>query len=158
MRQDSVSAEGNSKQLLRKNSCVIGNVSTLNECSMFCLLLLNVAYSRDKRGRLAYYVELTFDLVILLIDLLHHLHMLVWSNILLSMASLVIVMQLRYLVHEIQRKVKKHRNYLWVQNHMERTYPLATASELSQNSDNCAICWEKMETARKLPCSHLFHK
>lgn len=116
------------------------------------------AYSRDKRGRLAYYMELTFDLAILLIDLLHHLHMLVWSNILLSMASLVIVMQLRYLVHEIQRKVKKHRNYLWVQNHMERTYPLATASDLSQNSDNCAICWEKMETARKLPCSHLFHK
>lgn len=84
--------------------------------------------------------------------------MLIWSNIFLSMASLVIVMQLRYLIHEIQRKVKKHRNYLWVLNHMEKTYPLATAEDLSHNSDNCAICWEKMDTARKLPCSHLFHK
>lgn len=103
-------------------------------------------------------MELSFEVSILLIDLLHHIHMLVWSNIFLSMASLVIVMQLRYLIHEIQRKVKKHRNYLWVQNHMEKTYPLATAGDLSQNSDNCAICWEKMETARKLPCAHLFHK
>lgn len=84
--------------------------------------------------------------------------MLIWSNIFLSMASLVIVMQLRYLIHEIQRKVKKYRNYLWVLNHMEKTYPLASCEDLSQNSDNCAICWEKMETARKLPCSHLFHK
>lgn len=38
------------------------------------------------------------------------------------------------------------------------SYPPATAEDLSQNSDNCAICWEKMESARKLPCSHLFHK
>lgn len=83
--------------------------------------------------------------------------MLLWSNIFLSMASLVIIMQLRYLTNEIQRKFKKHRNYLWVLNHMEKNYPLATAEDLQHNSDNCAICWEKMETARKLPCAHLFH-
>ena len=35
---------------------------------------------------------------------------------------------------------------------------MASAEELAENSDNCAICWEKMETARKLPCTHLFHK
>lgn len=83
--------------------------------------------------------------------------MLVWSNIFLSMASLVIIMQLRYLTNEIQRKFKKHRNYIWVLNHMEKNYPLATAEDLQHNSDNCAICWEKMDTARKLPCAHLFH-
>ena len=35
---------------------------------------------------------------------------------------------------------------------------MATAQELEQYSDECAICWEKMETARKLECGHLFHK
>lgn len=114
--------------------------------------------SWDKRGPVAYHIELFFEAAALVIDLIHHLHMLFWSNIFLSMASLVIVMQLRYLSNEIQRKYRKHRNYLWVLNHMEKTYPLATAEDLTQNSDNCAICWEKMETARKLPCSHLFHK
>jgi len=34
---------------------------------------------------------------------------------------------------------------------------MATAEELDKNSDNCAICWEKMDSARKLPCGHLFH-
>jgi E3 ubiquitin-protein ligase AMFR len=105
----------------------------------------------------AYYVEFGFDLGALLVDLAHHLHMLLWSNIFLSMASLVIIMQLRYLTNEIQRKFKKHRNYLWVLNHMEKNYPLATNDDLQLNSDNCAICWEKMDTARKLPCAHLFH-
>lgn len=133
---------------------------------ILCLLLFfsvflfrnDVALSWDKRGRIGYYIELTFDVSVLLIDFMHNIHMLIWSNILLSMASLVIIMQLRYLIHEIQRKVKKHRNYLWVLNHLEKNYPLASAEDISQNSDICAICWEKMDSARKLPCLHLFHK
>lgn len=116
-----------------------------------------VAISWDKRGPISYYIEFGFELAALLIDLSHHVHMLLWSNIFLSMASLVIIMQLRYLTNEIQRKFKKHRNYLWVYNHMEKNYPLATENEILLNSDNCAICWEKMERARKLPCGHLFH-
>ncbi|XP_046747934.1 E3 ubiquitin-protein ligase AMFR-like isoform X1 [Diprion similis] len=113
--------------------------------------------SWDKRGPLAYYTELTSELTILAVDFLHHVHMLLWSNIFLSMASLVICMQLRYLFHEIQRRITKHRNYLAVLSHMEQNYPMASQEELAENSDNCAICWEKMETARKLPCGHLFH-
>ncbi|CAH1977669.1 unnamed protein product [Acanthoscelides obtectus] len=111
----------------------------------------------EKRGPISYYIELTFEMTALFIDLIHHLHMLLWSNIFLSMASLVICMQLRYLFHEIQRRYKKHRNYLWVRDHLEQNYPMADEEELRENSDNCAICWEKMESARKLPCSHLFH-
>lgn len=34
---------------------------------------------------------------------------------------------------------------------------MASQDELAENSDNCAICWERMENARKLPCAHLFH-
>lgn len=34
---------------------------------------------------------------------------------------------------------------------------MASLDQLAENSDNCAICWEKMESARKLPCGHLFH-
>ncbi len=45
-----------------------------------------------------------------------------WGNIFLSMASLVICMQLRYLFHEFQRRVKRHKNYLRVVNSMEARY------------------------------------
>ncbi|KAF4520488.1 hypothetical protein B566_EDAN004739 [Ephemera danica] len=39
-------------------------------------------------GGASYYLELLFELGALLLDLLHHIHMLLWCNILLSMASL----------------------------------------------------------------------
>ncbi|KZC04470.1 PREDICTED: E3 ubiquitin-protein ligase AMFR-like [Dufourea novaeangliae] len=111
----------------------------------------------DKRGPLTYYTDLVAELIVLSVDFLHHVHMLLWSNIFLSMASLVICMHLKYLFYEIQHKMTKHRNYLAVLSHMEQNYPMATQEELEENSDNCSICWEKMESARKLSCGHLYH-
>lgn len=35
---------------------------------------------------------------------------------------------------------------------------MATQEDLELNADECAICWEGMVAARKLPCGHLFHK
>ena len=35
---------------------------------------------------------------------------------------------------------------------------MATREDVDANNDDCAICWETMEAARKLPCGHLFHK
>ncbi|XP_022668570.1 E3 ubiquitin-protein ligase AMFR-like isoform X2 [Varroa destructor] len=104
-----------------------------------------------------YYTELVFELATLAVDFLHHLHMLVWTNTMLSMASLVISMQLRWAFNEIRRRVLKHRNYLRVLRHMMVSYPMAAASELRAAADNCAICWELMLSARRLPCGHLFH-
>lgn len=112
--------------------------------------------SWEKRGLFTYYMDLCAELTVLAVDFLHHAHMLVWSNIFLSMASLVICMQLQYLFYEIQRKISRHRNYLAVLNHMELNYPMATESELS-GAAACAICWEQIYTARRLPCGHLFH-
>uniref|UniRef100_A0A182JXT7 E3 ubiquitin-protein ligase AMFR n=1 Tax=Anopheles christyi TaxID=43041 RepID=A0A182JXT7_9DIPT len=145
--------------------CILLSIRTLHVLIRYGMFLhdmrqggiANESISWDKRGPVAYYIELSFEVAALMVELVHYLHMMLWSNIFLSMASLVILMQLRYLLNEIQRKIKKHRNYLWVLNHMEKSYPLASCDDLKQNSDNCAICWEKMETARKLPCAHLFH-
>ncbi|XP_034944074.1 E3 ubiquitin-protein ligase AMFR-like [Chelonus insularis] len=140
--------------------CILLAVRTIHVILRYAIHLYDTRSSprsSDKRGPLAYYTEVICELTVLVVDFLHHVHMLIWSNILLSMASLVICMQLRYLFHEIQRRITKHRNYLAVLNHMEQSYPMASPEEIAENSDNCAICWEKMESARKLPCSHLFH-
>ena len=38
------------------------------------------------------------------------------------MASLVIFMQLRYLFHEVQKRIRRHKNYLRVINNMEARF------------------------------------
>ncbi|XP_037622255.1 E3 ubiquitin-protein ligase AMFR-like [Sebastes umbrosus] len=118
---------------------------------------VNQEGSRENKSSYVYYTDLLMELLLLGLDLLHHIHMLFFSNIWLSMASLVIVMQLRFLVQEVQKRIRRHRNYLRVLRNMETRLPVASADELLANNDDCAICWDVMSTARKLPCGHLFH-
>jgi hypothetical protein len=36
-------------------------------------------------------------------------------------------------------------------------YPTATEEEVKQYADTCAICRDDMQSAKRLPCGHLFH-
>lgn len=74
------------------------------------------------------------------------------------MASLVIWMQVRYLFSEIKKRVARHRNYLNIVKSMEARFAEATEDEVANFDDSCAICWDQMQKARKLPCGHMFHK
>lgn len=139
--------------------CLILGIKILHVMTRYAIHLwdLNMDGIWEKRSLYVYYSELLFQLSALIVEFAHHLHMLLYGNIFLSMASLVIFMQLRYLFHEFQRRVKRHKNYIRVVRNMEARFPMATASDLENCHDDCAICWEKMENARKLPCGHFFH-
>ncbi|XP_030059567.1 E3 ubiquitin-protein ligase AMFR isoform X2 [Microcaecilia unicolor] len=118
---------------------------------------LNHEGTWEGKGTYVYYTDFVMELSLLSLDLLHHIHMLLFGNIWLSMASLVIFMQLRYLFHEVQRRIRRHKNYLRVVGNMEARFGVATPEELATNNDDCAICWDSMQSARKLPCGHFFH-
>ncbi|KAL0820037.1 hypothetical protein ABMA28_005996, partial [Loxostege sticticalis] len=133
--------------------CLLVFVSALHVVARYGLQ----AHDADAAGPIAYYTHLVFDSVALVVELVHVIHMVVYSNMLVSMASLVLLMQLRHLLHELQARLRRHRLYTALQHHMQTNYPMASKEEVEKNQDNCAICWEPMKEARKLPCSHLFH-
>jgi len=102
-------------------------VFLISEClllflrTIYCVILyvvhlldINRESLWEKRASINYYTELIFDLLILIIEFCHHLHMLFWGNIILSVSSLVIIVQLRSLFNDINRRIKKHKNYLQV--------------------------------------------
>jgi autocrine motility factor receptor len=111
----------------------------------------------NNKGTIVYYIDFLFETSVVSIDFLHYLHMLIYGNFYLSMASLVICMELKRLFFDLKRRMKRHSNYLKVIEKMEKRFPWATAEEL-ENSDKCAVCWDKLENARRLPCSHVFHQ
>ncbi|MEJ1276200.1 autocrine motility factor receptor [Cricetulus griseus] len=77
---------------------------------------LNHEGTWEGKGTYVYYTDFVMELTLLSLDLMHHIHMLLFGNIWLSMASLVIFMQLRYLFHEVQRRIRRHKNYLRVRS------------------------------------------
>uniref|UniRef100_A0A1A8N3F6 E3 ubiquitin-protein ligase AMFR n=1 Tax=Nothobranchius pienaari TaxID=704102 RepID=A0A1A8N3F6_9TELE len=139
--------------------CLLVTVRTGHVIMRYSIHLwdLNHPGTWESKGTYVYYTDFIMELSMLFLDLMHHIHMLLFGNIWLSMASLVIFMQLRYLFYEVQRRIRRHKNYLRVINNMEARFAAATPDELAANNDDCAICWDAMLTARKLPCGHLFH-
>ncbi|XP_028410123.1 E3 ubiquitin-protein ligase AMFR-like [Dendronephthya gigantea] len=107
---------------------------------------------------IAYYSDIGFDMTILIVDIVYHIYMLIYSNIFLSMASLVLCMQLRSLFHDIKHRLAKHRKIIRVRKIVGQRFENASVEMLEELSDNkCAICWESMQKAKKLKCGHLFH-
>ena len=51
----------------------------------------------ENQSSYTYYVELVLELVALCVDFVHHVHMLLWANMFLSVASLILLMKLRFL-------------------------------------------------------------
>ena len=99
-----------------------------------------------------HYTELVFSLLALSIDFAHHVHMLLWVDMFLSMASLVLLMKLRFLYQEIYQKLEKHR-FHWtithnMQNLLERVEP---------RREKCTICWDNINPGCMLRCTHVFH-
>ncbi|XP_062847520.1 autocrine motility factor receptor a [Trichomycterus rosablanca] len=139
--------------------CLLVTVRTGHVIIRYSIHLWDLNYEGtwESKGTYVYYTDFVMDLALLCLDLMHHIHMLLFGNIWLSMASLVIFMQLRYLFHEVQRRIRRHKNYLRVIDNMESRFSVATPEELVANNDDCAICWDSMTSARKLPCGHLFH-
>ncbi|CAF1286843.1 unnamed protein product, partial [Didymodactylos carnosus] len=120
--------------------------------------------NNENRLLITYYCEFIFDILTLSIDICYHLQMLLYCNIFLSMASLVICMQLKPLIDELMQRIKRHNLYRVAMLKMEQKYPLLTKHELGEKfkknnnyspDEVCSICWEKFEKAR---CGHLFHQ
>ncbi|XP_067296433.1 E3 ubiquitin-protein ligase AMFR [Pseudorasbora parva] len=105
-----------------------------------------------------YYTDFVMEMGILFLDIMHHIHMLLYGNIWFSVADLIILIDLRFLSQEMQHKLLQLKNYLHIYDVMDMRFSMATMEELASHDDRCAICWEKMYTAYKMPCGHLFHK
>ncbi|XP_005169066.1 E3 ubiquitin-protein ligase AMFR-like isoform X1 [Danio rerio] len=105
-----------------------------------------------------YYTDFVMEMGILLLDMMHHINMLLYGNVWFSVADLFILTHIRFLAKEMQRKLFQHKNYMHIYDVMDTRFSMATMEELASRDDRCVICWEKMYTAYKLPCGHLFHK
>lgn len=111
--------------------------------------------SWENRATIIYYSDLVSATALFTIDVLHNLHLL-----LVGLAIPLRVWCLRNIhkiIVDIRRRYKRHKNYLLIVQLMETNFPMASQEDLDKNSDDCAICWDSMKSARKLPCSHLFH-
>lgn len=110
----------------------------------------------ERSASISYYTDLFFSMAMLSIELLHHMHLLIVSHTSIIIRA-ICLMKIHTLFMEIRRRYRRHKHYLIVLQLMETNFAEATPDEIENFKDECAICWDSMDTARKLPCGHLFH-
>jgi len=111
----------------------------------------------EDRGKYMYMVEFFTDSVILLATLAHYVQILILHGISFTLIDMLIFLHIRIVFNNLRDKIHAYRNYKQLAENMERTYEHVSAEQLANMNESCAICRERLDAARRLPCGHLFH-
>ncbi|KAG2209443.1 hypothetical protein INT47_008286 [Mucor saturninus] len=104
-----------------------------------------------------YYTELSADVLILGCTLLQYLQLMWMHGISFGLVDIVLFLNVRSVLKNLHNKVIIYRERWIAMSYVRDRYVDASAEELSRHNDDCAICRERMKTAKKLACGHLFH-
>ncbi|CAI2193916.1 13388_t:CDS:2, partial [Funneliformis geosporum] len=111
----------------------------------------------ESRGILLYYTEFVTDTLILVATLAHYLHIMLLHGISFTLIDAVLFLNMRSVFNNLRKKIAAYYSYRQAISNMQTQYPNATDTELKEYNDDCAICRDSMDTAKKLPCGHMFH-
>lgn len=111
----------------------------------------------EQRGTYIYYTEFFTDTLILAATLGHYIHIFALHGISLTLIDAVLFLHMRMVFNNLRSKIVQYRNYRKMAQNMRERYQDVPADELARLDDVCAVCHDKMETAKKLPCNHIFH-
>ncbi|ORY06707.1 hypothetical protein K493DRAFT_251708 [Basidiobolus meristosporus CBS 931.73] len=111
----------------------------------------------ESRSIWLYYTEFVTDTLILAATLCHYLHIMALHGISFTLIDAVLFLNIRSVFSNLRKKIAGYRSYRQAMNSLKRRYTSATKEELKEFNDDCAICREPMDSAKKLPCGHLFH-
>ncbi|KAK1306794.1 hypothetical protein QJS10_CPA10g01374 [Acorus calamus] len=125
-------------------------------------LLKYILFSIDMRGEAqwerklvsAYYLDLIRDVLCLSMNLCFLLTISLGLDIRLS---LILVDKQWETFCNLKTRVADFVRCWELTSILNERYPDATPQERVVNADNCVICHEEMDTAKKLKCRHLFH-
>ncbi|KAI7872036.1 hypothetical protein BDF14DRAFT_1873210 [Spinellus fusiger] len=104
-----------------------------------------------------YYAELSADILILGCTLLQYLQLLWTHGISFGLVDIVLLLNVRSVLKNLYSKLQTHHQRWRAMSYVKSRYVYATSAEIAAYNDDCAICCDKMKTAKKLSCGHLFH-
>ncbi|ROI15910.1 E3 ubiquitin-protein ligase AMFR [Anabarilius grahami] len=86
-----------------------------------------------------YYTDFVMEMGILFLDMMHHIHMLLYGNIWFSVADLIILTHLRFLSQEMQHRLLQHKNYLHIYDVMDMRSCLRSWLEQDMSCPTCRM-------------------
>ena len=111
----------------------------------------------ENRSNVIYYSDLICECSILALTLIHYFHILYLLGMSFSLTA-ILLLHIKEAFSNLKKKLTSFANYQQLKRDIKSKFPSVSAEELLQLNDDCAICRDSMQTAKKLPCSHVFHE
>ena len=127
-------------------------VHTLVQC-----FLQRYERRHHQRSDLLYYATLLPELSMQFSRLCHHLHVWYVHGLSISVIDVLLLANTKAAFEALRQRVVTHLNFVRADANLKRRFRAADADELSKLNDCCAICRERMDSAKVLPCGHFFH-
>jgi len=104
-----------------------------------------------------YYATLVPELSMQFSRLCHYLHVWYVHGLSFSVIDVLLLANTKAAFEALQQRLVTHLNFLRADANLQRRFRAASAEELAELNDCCAICRESMDSATVLPCGHFFH-
>ncbi len=112
--------------------------------------------SPDTMSQSNYVIDLASDCLFLGASLLHYLHILYLLGVSFTLIDVILLLNMRSVVLSLFRKYSSYRLFLAMEAELRDRYPTVEAHDIPADQV-CAICRESMDSAKRLPCDHLYH-
>lgn len=109
--------------------------------------------SPDQIRHFVYYLNLGGSVLGDCIQLSNYLHLMVYSPFGFNLTCVFFVYHMRLAYQSITTAIHRHQKHKSIFTHIQTTYPSLSES----SAELCIVCWEELQSARKLPCDHAFH-
>jgi hypothetical protein len=157
-RLDECDAGAVSVMLLLLFECLLTYIDALQTFLRVALYVINLKREvhSERRRLYAFYSELTCQLMVHTLSLLHYIHVWAVHGLSFSLLDFLLLLHTRTIVSKIRAKLTSLSIFLTI----DKRLPDATAEQLAtaqDAKDACAICREDLSSAKVLPCGHLFH-
>ena len=119
-----------------------------------CALQRYERRDQQHRSSLLYYATLLPEISMQLGRLCHHLHVWYVHGLSISVISVLLLANTKAAFEALRQRVVTHRNFVRADANLKRRFRTADPDELHQLHDCCAICREKMDTAKVTAPTH----
>eukprot|EP00276_Gloeochaete_wittrockiana_P005160 CAMPEP_0184658560 /NCGR_PEP_ID=MMETSP0308-20130426/25923_1 /TAXON_ID=38269 /ORGANISM="Gloeochaete witrockiana, Strain SAG 46.84" /LENGTH=367 /DNA_ID=CAMNT_0027097651 /DNA_START=87 /DNA_END=1187 /DNA_ORIENTATION=+ len=109
------------------------------------------------RGTYVYMAEFVTDVAGLSLTLGHQLHVWIFHGLIFNWIDFFLFLNMRATFNNLRKRINGFRNFRNATSNLDARFPDATAEELARTDRICIFCRDEMATAKRLPCSHLFH-
>ena len=113
--------------------------------------------SGERRRSVLFCIDFAAETCTDLLSLYHSVVLFWLHGLSLSLVDSILLLHLRALTLGLMQRVTRFVGFVVVSRDLQRMYAEVPTEELEARQEDCAICRERLDKAKRLPCGHRYH-